>query len=77
MGGLNGAGRKRDVKKEIPAGPANIKGHLRGHMETYYSRGNLKYRYIKNSSNKMEDKAPSRPLDTKQNLHCDEWFIPS
>lgn len=27
-------GKKRRVKKEIPAGPANIKGHLRGHMET-------------------------------------------
>lgn len=27
-------GKKRRVKKEIPAESANIKGHLRGHMET-------------------------------------------
>ena len=69
-------GRKRGNKKEIPAGPVNIKGHLRGHMETYYNRGLLKYIYIKTTTNKMEsprnrkDKVSSRPLDTKQNLQC-------
>lgn len=39
-------GKKRGLREEIQGETDKAKSHLKGHMETYYSKSILKYMYL-------------------------------